>query len=498
MNTDTDIGAENNVSGDDESIVTSFCEITGSDRESGRHFLEALGFDLDTAVSMYLENEQPPAVRPTPSHQRFTTSTHRTTFSSGSNEADSTFNSYGPPSVNNEDDDDSNMAANFLSHMRQNRGVVGPGGIPGLTVGGPVGPDGVTNALRQFMSQHGIQQDDDDDDYVEGGRPERYDQDGIRLPDPVRQQRLVGNSSFSRHGRDGEDAFARAEDPSVEWMFEPARHLSYMGSLEQARAVANSENRWLVVNIQSHNEFTSHLLNRDVWTNETIVDLFRTTFLFWQRGHTSRDGRDYMTMHKVTEDQLPHIAFIDPRTGAKKLTLTGQIETGDMAIRMVEFADSHPLKTPQRSAADSPAVTAQQNSSSSSGTSSSSAQSEGIASVPVADSPVVVAEPEVLPPAAGVDHGPVPQEPLESDAGVIKVSIKLMNGKTVARRYLSTDSVRGLFAVTAAALDAEVPGSSAREFDLMTRYPTTSLLTCADKTLGECSLAGSLVLMKWL
>jgi hypothetical protein len=124
------------------------------------------------------------------------------------------------------------------------------------------------------------------------------------------------------YGGENQDALARAEDPNVEWMFEPARHLSYMGSLEQARSVANSENRWLVVNIQSHDEFTSHLLNRDVWTNETIVDLFRTTFLFWQRGHTSRDGRDYMTMHKVTDDQLPHIAFIDPRTGAKKLTLT--------------------------------------------------------------------------------------------------------------------------------------------------------------------------------
>jgi hypothetical protein len=86
----------------------------------------------------------------------------------------------------------------------------------------------------------------------------------------------------------------------------------------------------------------------------------------------------------------------------------------------------------------------------------------------------------------------------ESDAGVIKVSIKLMSGKTVARRYLSSQSVQGLFAVTVAALEAEATGSSARDFDLMTRYPTTSLLGCVEKSLGECNLAGSQVLMKWL
>jgi hypothetical protein len=39
MNTN-DIDSNTNTGGDDESIITSFCDITGSDRESGRHFLE--------------------------------------------------------------------------------------------------------------------------------------------------------------------------------------------------------------------------------------------------------------------------------------------------------------------------------------------------------------------------------------------------------------------------------------------------------------------------
>ncbi len=174
-------------------------------------------------------------------------------------------------------------------------------------------PD-ISASLRQFMEARGIQHQhsDDDEDFP---RAAQYDDEGIRRPDPVRQQRLVRQVS-------DDDVLARADDPSIDWMFPPPRHLSYMGSLEQARGIANGENRWILVNIQSHSEFSSHLLNRDVWTNETIESLFRTSFLFWQRGHTTRDGQDYMRTYKVAEDDLPHIAFIDPRTGAKMLTLT--------------------------------------------------------------------------------------------------------------------------------------------------------------------------------
>lgn len=46
-----------------------------------------------------------------------------------------------------------------------------------------------------------------------------------------------------------------------------------------------------------------------------------STFLLWQRGHTSRDGAVYMRVHRITEDDLPHIGVIDPRTGAKLLTI---------------------------------------------------------------------------------------------------------------------------------------------------------------------------------
>ena len=63
------------------------------------------------------------------------------------------------------------------------------------------------------------------------------------------------------------------------------------------------------------------MLNRDTWVDETVVSFLRTTFLLWQRGHTSGDAISYIRMHRLNpEEDLPHIAIIDPRTGAKLIS----------------------------------------------------------------------------------------------------------------------------------------------------------------------------------
>ena len=67
-----------------------------------------------------------------------------------------------------------------------------------------------------------------------GNQPDRYDEDGVRLPDPVRQLRLLsGSSRRMMRGEDIEDVLARAEDPTIDWMFPVPRHLSNMGSLDE-------------------------------------------------------------------------------------------------------------------------------------------------------------------------------------------------------------------------------------------------------------------------
>lgn len=61
----------------------------------------------------------------------------------------------------------------------------------------------------------------------------------------------------------------------VEWMFPPANHLSYTGSFAEVRRVAASDSKWILINIQNHTEFSSHVLNRDTWKDENVESIIR-------------------------------------------------------------------------------------------------------------------------------------------------------------------------------------------------------------------------------
>jgi hypothetical protein len=74
-----------------------------------------------------------------------------------------------------------------------------------------------------------------------------------------------------------------ARPPSLHDMFEPPKHLMHKaGGFQGARQVAKDSKRWLLVNIQSNDEFSSHALNRDVWRNDLVENLVREGFIFWQ------------------------------------------------------------------------------------------------------------------------------------------------------------------------------------------------------------------------
>ncbi len=88
-------------------------------------------------------------------------------------------------------------------------------------------------------------------------------------------------------------------------------------SIAQAKSKCCAENKWVIVNILSHEDFHAQEMNRDTWVEETIRSLLTETFLFYQRGHTTYDAKDFMRYYRVTEDMLPYIAIIEPNTGAK-------------------------------------------------------------------------------------------------------------------------------------------------------------------------------------
>lgn len=84
--------------------------------------------------------------------------------------------------------------------------------------------------MRRYISHehlhHPMGDDDDDDEENPTSRME-YDEEGIRRPDPVKMQRLISR------GYSSERSLGRAEDPTVDWLFPPPRHLSSQEALDQ-------------------------------------------------------------------------------------------------------------------------------------------------------------------------------------------------------------------------------------------------------------------------
>lgn len=256
-----------------QEVLDTFCEITGCEKSTGKHLLEALGWDLDTAVSMYMEGLQD---APVPRANTLPSPPHPPRSSAGSG------------------------LANVMSGIDANAWNAGTGTF-----------EREYPRLGGQGFRGGYDNGSDDDDF---GRIDQYDDFGVRRPDEVRTQRLMGPGS---QGIDEGDSLARAEEEGVEWMFPPPRHISFPGTFQDARELAKQDKKWLLVNIQHHVEFSSHMLNRDTWSSETVEALLRSSFVFWQRGSTSVDAKTYMRLHNLTEEMLPHIAIIDARTGSK-------------------------------------------------------------------------------------------------------------------------------------------------------------------------------------
>ena len=76
-----------------------------------------------------------------------------------------------------------------------------------------------------------------------------------------------------------------------------------------------------LLNLQSNEEFASHQLNRDTWSNKALCSLISTTFVFVQATVTSDDGQKIQNSYKLYD--VPVIVVIDPITGSAMLTMTG-------------------------------------------------------------------------------------------------------------------------------------------------------------------------------
>lgn len=122
----------------------------------------------------------------------------------------------------------------------------------------------------------------------------------------------------------------------------------YNGSWDDARDEGKAEKKWLLVNIQNEKVFDCQALNRDVWKDPGVVETVKENFVFLQ--YSKDDPRadqycQYYFHNNEVEDEYPHVAIVDPRTGEQVKLWSRKIPSaGDFLMQLHEFLDRYSLE----------------------------------------------------------------------------------------------------------------------------------------------------------
>lgn len=140
-------------------------------------------------------------------------------------------------------------------------------------------------------------------------------------------------------------ASVRQHEAKLSALFKPPDDLIYVGpmndmSFDAALAHALKEHKWLLINIQQGDEFSSHQLNRDVWNEIHIHELVRKHFIFCQPNHNTTSGIRYRNLYQPPS--IPTIAIIDPIT---KQRMWDAHEEGGRELRVDKKLIKHIEKT---------------------------------------------------------------------------------------------------------------------------------------------------------
>ena len=65
-------------------------------------------------------------------------------------------------------------------------------------------------------------------------------------------------------------------------LYRPPLELIFQGNFTEAKEAGSTLKKWLLVNVQDAREFSSHILNRDVWHNARVKTVVQSSFLLWQ------------------------------------------------------------------------------------------------------------------------------------------------------------------------------------------------------------------------
>ncbi|KAL5650601.1 hypothetical protein ACJX0J_041410, partial [Zea mays] len=298
--------------------------------------------------------------------------------------------------------------------------------------------------------------------------------DDVRAPLPVKRETLYGEGivsvmrpnasaafrNFEQEARqsavwDSEQNVASSSGDNLASLYRPPFPLMFNGSFDKAKLEASSLDKWLLINLQSTEEFSSHMLNRDTWGNEAVAQLIRSNFIFWQVYYDTSEGRKVCTYYHLVS--MPAILLIDPVTGQKVHAWNGMVHPDRLLEDLLPYLDKGPKGHHAAQPQKRPRKVDQEASTGKQGKIAVEDEDEELARAIAASLEVVIeasdasdddmaeAEPEEEnEPSLNIkpDYPPLPEEPKGSRELLCRVAIRLPNNQRIQRNFLHTDPIK--------------------------------------------------------
>ncbi|KAK8935074.1 hypothetical protein KSP39_PZI012914 [Platanthera zijinensis] len=233
----------------------------------------------------------------------------------------------------------------------------------------------------------------------------------------------------------------------------------YHGSFYEAKRDASHSDRWLLVSVQSFEQFTSAMLNRE--TNDTVEEILSSHFVIWQTDDGHAEGQKVCYFYNLIS--LPAMFIINPITGEKMCACRCLNKPEDFLEDLLRFTDSSPRQQLNPAALRENAnALAHQTDEEASEEEEAKERSDVVTEKPI--------------------YPPLPEEPTEKKL-ICKVGICLPSGKRVHRSFLKTDSTKLLWSFCSCLLEEEesrrfwfmVPSSPKLFYDQETSFEEAGL-----------------------
>lgn len=297
----------------------------------------------------------------------------------------------------------------------------------------------------------------------------------------------------------GSTSAAESSNHNLASLYRPPFDLMFHGSFEKAKEAANGQDRWLLVNVQSTKEFSSHMLNRDTWGNEAVAQTITSNFIFWQIYDDTEEGSKISTYYRL--DSVPVTIVIDPITGQKMRLWRGMIHPESLLEDLLQFMDGSPKehhaslsnkRQREISQASPPKIqeeTIEDDEDMKLARALSLGTMEDNGEEAVKDSGAV----EDVPKKEKLTYPPLPEEPKGDRNLLCRVGVRLPDGKRLQRNFLLSDPIQLLWSFCAATCGEEKP------FRLTQNIPGSlkDLEYESTLTFGESGLANSMISVTW-